>query len=84
MTPSRTKYTVPDMEDAHELGRMAAEAIEAAREGFPNQRQLADQLFRAIYGARHLTAAELEDGKHVVTVSSSPGKTVLRIDGGAG
>ncbi len=84
MTPSRTKYTVPDMEDAHELGRMAAEAIEAARTGADDQRQLADILFRAIYGARHLTAAELEDGKHVVTVSRSGSRTVLRIDGGNG
>lgn len=56
---ARTRYTVPNMDEARELARMASEAIEAAREGTPNQRELADELFRAIYGAAHLTPAEL-------------------------
>lgn len=59
MTPARTRYTVPNMDEARELARMASEAIEAAREGTLDQRELADQLFRAIYGAAHLTPAEL-------------------------
>ena len=44
------RYTVPDPEAAHELGRIAQDAIAAARDRAPNQRLLAHRLFQAIYG----------------------------------
>lgn len=46
----RRHYHVSEMPDANRLARIAQDAIEAARERAPDQREKADRLFRAIYG----------------------------------
>ena len=48
--PNKQLYTIPKMEDANRLARIASDALQVARERGPDQHDTAARLFEAIYG----------------------------------